>query len=560
MVLINGRDISGITLSDDKKDQYIEINGASYKLAPESKIPTDDPDLPSYQSEEYNEYYKALCFVQDIYEGFKDKEKKKKYLPQWTCEPTKEWEKRIKRTPFHNFFKPAVNGFPGFLSDLQELENLYPDILEYQDDIDLQGNNLISFLWQADLKVIRDGFCGILVDMPRIPRDEEGNKIIKTLADQELVKTPLRPYLVLIDRRNILSVNQRVVNGRLEIERATIKECITVPLGRYGTQEIKRYKTFYCDGRYEVEVIVIQDDKVYAVTIEEGQSDLACFPMVLYSATDINPLEATPPLINLAEKNKAHYELYSEYREVIHKMNAPVPVRIGLLMPGGSNFNELPPMVLGPNSGIDVPENGDFKFVEPSGAVLSTDREELDKLEIAMHQDSLKFLSSGVSQQTATAALLDSAQLSATLSGIARLKKSAIEQIAKLWAGYYGKPELGGTCTVNTDLLKQRLDPQTLTAVSSMVEKGQLSTITFLEILKGGKTLPDEVTPALEVKRLQAEKTAKLKHEQKVLQQQQAMMERQTMAVNQNNQQVNQNNQEQTQSNNPSLEGNVTNS
>lgn len=557
MVLINGRNLEGITLSDDSKKQFIEINGARYTLAPENKIPTNDPNLPSYQSEEYNEWCEILDFIEDIYEGFLEDEDKKKYLPQWTCEPAKEWEKRIQRTPFHNFYKPAVNGFPGFLSDIQDLDKLYPGIIEYEDDIDLQGNNFVSFLWQADLKVIRDGYCGILVDMPRIPRDEDGNKIVKTLADKELVKTPLRPYLVLIDRRNILSVNEQVVNGKMEIERATIKECITVPLGKYGTQEIKRYKTFYCDGRYEVEVLVLQDDKVYPVTIDEGVSDLGCFPMVLYSATDINPLAAAPPLLNLAEKNRAFYELYSEYREVIHKMNAPVPVRIGLLMPGGANFKDLPPMVLGPNSGIDVPENGDFKFVEPSGAVLSTDRAELDKLEIAMHQDSLKFLSSGVSQQTATAALLDSAQLSATLAGIARLKKSAIEQMAKLWAGYYGKPELGGTCTVNTDLLKQKLDPQTLTAVSSMVEKGQLSTITFLEILKGGKSLPDEVTPALEVKRLQAEKTAKMKLEQKA---QQAMMNAQNGAVNQNNQPVNQNNQEQTQPNNPQSEGNVTNS
>jgi hypothetical protein len=58
---------------------------------------------------------------------------------------------------------------------------------------------------------------------------------------------------------------------------------------------------------------------------------------------------------------------------------------------------------------------------------------------------------------------------------------------------------------INTDLLKLPIDPQSLTALSSMVEKNQLSVITLLEIMAEGLRLPDGVIPAQEVQRIAAQ-------------------------------------------------------
>lgn len=503
-------------------DKFVTIQGISYKLAPETKIPNDDPSLPSYQGDDLRDRSGELEFILDMFigakrwagvAGLKDEGKAKNYIPPWSREPKEEYPKRVKRTLFHNFFAPAVKGFPGFLSDIRNVETLYPGIVENISDVDLQGNNLTSFLWQADLKVIRDGFCGVLVDMPRIPRDAKGNKLVRSLADQKKVNA--RPYLVLIDRRDIMSVSESFVNGKRQTERITIKEYVNQTLGDFGSEVITRYKTFWSDGRYLVQVLIERDDKVVAVTVEEGYSDLKMVPIVLYSATDICPLDAEPPLLNLAEKNRAYYELYSEYREIIHKMNTPVPVRIGVMMPGGGD--DLPDMVFGANTGIDVPQGGDFKFAELSGNVLATDRAELTALEVAMNSDSLKFLSGGGVEKTATEAVLESSQLQATLSGIATLKESAIEQIASVWAGYYGKPEQGGRCQVNQDLLKMPLNAVEIQALSSLATQSQISVITLLELLKEGKRLPDSVKPSQEIQRLAAQFKLRIKQQKEAM-------------------------------------------
>jgi len=483
-------------------DKFIEIQGKQYLLCPDDKVPKDDANFPSYECEDYEGVEDDLLLVENIYEGGNSVNC---YLPQWEREPKSAYQQRVNRSLFQNFFKPSVHGFPGFLSDIRSLETLYPGLQECIEDVDLQGNDFTSFLWQADVKVIRDGYCGILVDMQRLPRDENGDKVIKTLADQS--KVTLRPYLVLIDRRNILS-------GYESDERITIREYVTQPVGDFGSQSVTRYRTFYNDGSYALQVILMRDDEPYLATLEDGISDLKEIPLLLYSATDIHPSTAVPPLLNLAEKNRAHYELYSEYRELIHRVNNPTAVREGVITHGQTDFSNLPPIVLGANTGIDIPTGGSFNFVSPNTDCFLTDRTELDKLENSMSMDTLKFLSSDSGNKTATEVQMDSSQTQATLSGLATLKESTIERVAEKWARYYGNKGMGGTCKVNKDLLSMPLSSQDMAVLSNLVSQGNLSTITLLELLSEGKRLPQDVQPAQEIKRIYAQRTMQQKQDQ----------------------------------------------
>lgn len=499
-------------------DKFIEHEGIRYKLTPDDRIPTDDPDLPSYESEAYRQQKPLLNFLLDMFDGsncwknaeqITDKAKAKRYLPQWAMEPDDAYKGRVMRTEFSNFFAPAVKGFPGFLSDIKNVDTLYPGLVEHEQNIDLQGNNLISFCWQADLKVVRDGFCGLLLDTPKPELDQDGNKVKKTLADRNLP----RPYLVLIDRRNILSIHTTIVDGQYTIDQVTIREFVSQKCGRFGTEIITRYRTFWCDGGYKVEVIVEDSEgKSKALEIDDGYTTLKESPLVLYSATDICPLDAMPPLESLAETTRAYYELNSEYREIILKLNTPVAVRIGLLQLGMANVSELPPIILGSNTGIDLPIGGSFSFESPDGTVLETDRLELERMIAKINSESLKFLSgAGSDNKTATEVRLNATQTKATLQGMASLKQSALEQVSEKWARFYGANGQGGTCTVNCDLLQLPLTEGEINALSALATANHISVITLLELLKEGKRLPDSIKPSQEVQRLAAQFKLKLK-------------------------------------------------
>jgi hypothetical protein len=464
---------------------YIEgLDGITYKLCPADRIPNDDPNLPSYWCESYRKHKPALDLIADVYDG-----NVKKYLPQWSREPETAYQARVKRTLFHNVFKPIVSGFPGFLSQLGNREALYERLIEVEHNIDLQGNSLESFQWQVDLAVIKDGCAAVIVDMPP--------------SDDGMYADP-RAYLVLVDRRDILSWDEIYEDGRSCLERVTVRRCIERPVGLYGSEQVITFKSFFDDGSYRTEVICLvqsgQGEKCVSVVIELGQSTLREVPLVVYSATDIYPLCAEPPLLNLAQKNLAHFELYAEYRDIIQKLNIPVLVRKGAI---NSNQDTPPPIAIGSNTAIDLTKDGDAKFISPNDSVLTTDRAELDSLLQSMNEDSLRFLSgSSGTTKTATEALLSSSQIQATMAGIARLKTSFLQEVNRKWAAYYGVIVDHCDISVNTDLLKLPISSDTLNALSTMAEKNQLSVITLLEMMKEGLIMPEGVNPALEIKRI----------------------------------------------------------
>lgn len=488
----------------------IMVDGVQYNVCPEDKIPTDDADLPSYQCEEYRELKADLDLIEAIFE--EELDDVSSYLYQWSHEPKKAYETRKKNTLFHNYFGPIVNGFPGFLSKLRNVDTLYESILEHQDNVDLQGNSLNSFMWQTDRMCIRDGMVGLRLDMPRLPRDETGNVIVKTEADRKLLQG-VRPYLVLVDRRNILSWDTHIVSGKMVLERVTVRECVYIPNGLFGSTEIYQYRTSFSDGSYVVHILTIDErtNDVQAVIVDAGESSLKEQSLMLYSATDIYPLEAKPPLLNVARKNIAYYQLYSEYRQIIQKLNTPVPVRKGVVMAGSSE--PPPPMILGANTGIDVPKDGDFKFESPDGSVLATDEKELANIAQSMYEDSLRFLSGSTTIKTATEALLSSSQAQATMSGIATLKESLLQELNRKWAAYYNVVVDRCNIKVNQDLLKLPLSAPELTSLSKMCSEGQLSIITLLELMAEGLRLPEGIKPAQEVQRIAAQK----RKEQKLL-------------------------------------------
>ncbi len=432
-----------------------------------------------------------------------DQVKAKQYLPKQSLEPQSSYTDRLARSPYDQRFRAAIEAFAGLLPIDSLSEDAHPTIEEYRKDIDLRGNNLDAFWDKADEMSLRDGFSGVLVEFPRQPRDENGEKLIKTAADEK--KFRLRPYLCLIDRRDIISWRISYINGKMQVLQAVIRECRVEAADIYGEEEETYYRVLR-PGSFDVWKLKKENEGKgdwVAELVEEGKTSLSEVPLVLYSATDTCPFEAEPPLMNLASLNLSYYQLYSDYRELIYRLCLPVPVRKGLVMEGQTEFSNLPPLVLGPNSCVDVPTSGDFFFAEPTGSALGTIRTELDAIASAMDRATLGFLSGDAgSEKTATEVQFRSGSTQASLAGMARMKESAIENVFRLWASYY-QADVGGGATINKDILQLALDPHLLNTLSQLTEKKQLSLLTFLRTIKEGKVLPRSIDPKEELTQIQ---------------------------------------------------------
>lgn len=420
--------------------------------------PTSDPSLPSYVHPSLRCILDELECIHDCWGNLKDVAEK--YVWQEEKEPPKAYQKRLNRTKFDNRFKPAIRGHAGLLSEFT-FNNVPASIEASLDDIDLQGTNADTFFITLDEIALRDGGVGVLVESPKEEVDADGVPLIGTMAD--LLTANIRPYLVRVDRRNIINWRYTIISGKPFIYLLIIRECHEVSDGNYGTIN----KTFYRvlePGRFTVYELVEAKNKSgwTPVVVDEGTTALSEIPFAWYSLSSNTPFDKELPFSQLAELNIEHHCRRSSLHECLHKLHLPVPVRKGYATRASNKPGSfsLPPLEIGPNSVVDIPNDGDFFFAEPTGNGVKPGQEEIAKLEAAMDRLSLSFLTGGEgSQRTATEIVMDSAQVQATLKTLSSRKESAIQSIFSLWCQYTGEdPTL--TATVNQSMLQVPATPQ----------------------------------------------------------------------------------------------------
>jgi hypothetical protein len=458
--------------------------------------PIDNPDLPSYQCADYKAQFPCWDFSADMATGIwawyaidgSITSKAKRYLPPEHKEPGQAYKNRLARSPFDERYKPAIEGFSGLLSNFILADETIGAIADQQQNVDQRGSSLKVFLSKLDEMALKFGHCFCLIDFPPMPIDEQGNPLIRDALSERQANR--RPYLVAIDPRDILNWEVDLSSGTPQILQVTIRERVQVKAGQFGSQEEIRYRVLY-PGRYEVYRLVkgrpsvTSKDGWIAERVEEGAVHLDRVPLVFYSATESSLFESEPPLLNIAELNLKLYQVESDYYEILHKCNLPTPVRKGM------NYNpgeEPQPLVLGPNSFVDLPPDGDFKFAEPSGSAIASTRQAILDLHLAIDRKALDFMG-GDGNKTATEVLIQSAQTQASLAGMAERKESAVQQILQFWAMWLNDSD-GGAIEVNRDLLKA---PATAQEIVAAFQAGLLSKRTAIEMSGIAKDADEEL-------------------------------------------------------------------
>jgi hypothetical protein len=147
----------------------------------------------------------------------------------------------------------------------------------------------------------------------------------------------------------------------------------------------------------------------------------------------------------------------------------PVPVRTGV--PPNAK-----PLVLGPNSVVDLPDGGSFSFAEPSASSLAEQRQQIGDVEQLIARQTLGFLYGDPGAvKTATQAGMEGAQTENAVARIAERKRSVMQSIMQLWVLFTG----------------EQLNPDAgIVMADSIYEKPlEAPDITLLQQLTGGESL-----------------------------------------------------------------------
>jgi hypothetical protein len=212
--------------------------------------PTDQGHLPCYQNPEYLAAADDLDLVADVWGGLRGK--LPKYLVKEVGEKPQSYRGRLSRVRFDNRFTPTIKGQCGILSKFAFREDAAESIVLAQEDVDLRGNDLTTFLNSADEAVLRDGGVAILTEYP------EADPTIQSAADFNASNR--RPYLVLVDRRDILNWTIIQQYGASVLSRVTVRRRVRIPDQDFGEKIVTVYRVM-TPGYYEDWEVMVQGRK-----------------------------------------------------------------------------------------------------------------------------------------------------------------------------------------------------------------------------------------------------------------------------------------------------------
>ena len=131
------------------------------------------------------------------------------------------------------------------------LQDVSDTVTEQLFDVDLLGNNLDVFLYEAARKMIRYGHVGVLVDAPAA--GENG-----------------RPYWSIYSPPDVLGVEEEIIDGQQKLTQLRLFEKVVQPEGDYGEKLVEQVRVL-TPGAFEIHQ---KDKKGDYRVVEEGRPAL----------------------------------------------------------------------------------------------------------------------------------------------------------------------------------------------------------------------------------------------------------------------------------------------
>ena len=434
---------------------------------------------PAYHNEAHDQMERRWDIIDAVSGGTLElRDGGAKWLPLEPAEDQRDYAIRLRRAIFFNAFERTLHGLVGlvFRKD-PELADDNPDRLkELWENIDNAGTHGAVFAKEAFTLACKYGHSLIYVDMP--PALPEG----ATLADERAANR--RPYWVMYEPDQIVNWRVESVNGQSMITLLVLEEETNEPDGLYGEEEVTRYRVLR-PGYWELFREVKNDLTGATEYLLEatGASSLPYIPVSVIYARKTGTLTSTPPLLDLALINLAHYQKYSDYSTYLHISSRPILWFRGRDISKGVE-------AIGPYTFFDVDgTNGNVGFAETSGAALGAAKADIDHLEKQMAMLGLTLLAGNKPvQQTATEALLDSVKEESDLATAARSLQDALELALQYTAAYEGIES--GSVALGSTMTDLTLSPEEMRVWIDSADK-VFSKNTIYEVFKQAGKLPD---------------------------------------------------------------------
>lgn len=453
-------------------------------LSPNGVITSQTGATPDYECLAYCYQREHLKLVNDIWGGTSHLRRLGgEYLPQEPKESNLAYKIRLQKSVLYNGFKKSIEGLTGmvFKTDPISSSTFSGKTAGIVQDIDYCGTPLNIFCSNVFEAALRDGHTYIYVDY------SVQNPSVVSRKDEEIVGNRVN-WVHILKSQVINWKTETLITGEVRLVMAVIKEETAAPEGLYGEKRITQYRVLY-PGRWEIyqenKQSVKPEDKFTLIKFG-NTAPLDYIPLIPVYCKKTGFFTSEPPLLELAYLNVAHFQIYSDYRHILHVANVPILWFIG------RNKNDKNQEV-GPNAGVDLNNGGSMGFAEHRGSAIGGARTELQDLEERMSAMGLEMLAPKANkiQVTATERVTGRSSQMSMLSRMATLAKGGFDQALKATAEYYSETPSELNLMRNFDRLT--LDPQTVLVYIQLRQQGIIDDDVMWSILTSADWIPDGV-------------------------------------------------------------------
>lgn len=233
--------------------------------------------------------------------------------------------------------------------------------------------------------------------------------------------------------------------------------------------------------------------EVLATTRKGAALDL--LPFVFFGTNDLNAEPDDVPLYGLGRIAVRIYRMDADYTFSLHMTSEPTPVVIGFSDPKASRDAGHLPTGLGSSTLWVLPEGGDAKMLEFSGAGIEAQEKAIaNALNRAIAFGAQALTDTSKSAESGDAISLRLGHQHSLLHLIALNSAAGLEKALQNIAVWIGEDPTKVKVTPNLEFFDKPLDAQTLNALVAGWQAGAYSWPTLFDRMKRGKIVPMDRT------------------------------------------------------------------
>jgi len=451
----------------------------------QEKSPVATPSI------DYDQMSDKWELINDLLGGTKAMhEAGEKWLPIEAAESSSAYDARLSRSILFNGFRDTVNKLKNrpFTHSIT-ITDLPEGISYLETDVDGNNKTLETFIKEVLENLIKFGVAHIFVAHSEIP--EIGNGKDLTIADENALGA--RVYLINMSPQDLIGWQTSKENNKIDLTQIRQKEATIEPAGPYGDIEANYINVFNKDT-WETHLQQPDNKDKYDLSAS-GDSTFGQIPLVTIYSNRTGFMTADPPLMDLAWLNLAHWQSYSDQRNILRFS------RFGLLFGSGmpDKLVKKGTLELGPTKAYLV-ENTDAKlgYVEHTGKSIEAGSKDIgdieNKMRVLGNQPLIK-----ETPQTATSEKIDEnrtvSQLQAWVRSLERGVNQAL-QFACEWRGIVPSEDM--QVEIYNDFEANILGGTDKELLLKMREAGEITAERFLREMQRRAVLSQDVDPAEE--------------------------------------------------------------